>query len=70
MLLFTCNLFEFHTVCTAICFIWKRRYLPKINGKCGTNNKPYFTTVPLVPRLVPHYRIFRRPIFKHREGVA
>ena len=33
-------------------------------GKCGTNNKSYFTTVPLVPRLVPHYRIFRRPFKK------
>ena len=31
-------------------------------GKGGTNNKFNFTTVPLVPRLVPHYRFFRRPI--------
>ena len=30
-------------------------------GKGGTNNKFNFTTVPLVPRLVPHYRFFRRP---------
>ena len=30
-------------------------------GKGGTNNKFNFTTVPLLPRLVPHYRFFRRP---------
>ena len=42
----------------------KRRYLPKkqfLYGKGGTNNKFNFTTVPLVPQLVPHYRFFRRP---------
>ena len=33
-------------------------------GKGGTNNKFNFTTVPLVPRLVPHYRFFRRPVLK------
>ena len=32
-------------------------------GKGGTNNIFNFTTVPLVPRLVPHYRFFRRPNF-------
>ena len=40
------------------------RYLPKLCGKCGTNNKLHFTIVPLVPQLVPHYRIFRRPFSK------
>ena len=32
-------------------------------GKGGTNNKYNFTIVPLLPRLVPHYRIFRRPLW-------
>ena len=51
---------------TANYLVRKRRYLPKkqfLYGKGGTNNKFNFTTVPLVPQLVPQYRFFRRPIF-------
>ena len=51
---------------TANFLIRKRRYLPKnhfLYGKGGTNNKFNFTTVPLVPQLVPQYRFFRRPFF-------
>ena len=52
---------------------WYRKFFdtekavpPKIQflyGKGGTINKFNFTTVPLVPRLVPHYRFFCRPDF-------
>ena len=49
---------------TANYLIRKKRYLPKnqfLYGKGGTINKYNFTTVPLLPLLVPHYRFFRRP---------
>ena len=32
-------------------------------GNRGSNNKVWFTTVPLVPRLVPSFLDFRRPLF-------
>ena len=48
----------------SIFFIRKSRYLAIIiflYGNRGSNNKVWFTTVPLVPRLVPLYLDFRRP---------
>ena len=47
--------------------IRKSRYLAIIiflYGNRGSNNKVWFTTVPLVPRLVPSYLDFRRPFLK------
>ena len=61
-----CSKIEFvvSTACYRKFFDTEKAVPPKnqfLYGKGGTNNKFNFTTVPLVPRLVPHYRFFRRP---------
>ena len=60
--------FGLNAMCTSIFHFFDTEIkVPRNNyifyGNRGSNNKVWFTTVPLVPRLVPLYLDFRSPIF-------